>query len=567
MNYHTHLISGVVNKKSSASELPHSPYLGTARRQSQPAPTPSRNEGEQLARAAAYIRERISRRSLASNESVRCSPAVPPDKIGDPESDSRRLETRVVNKEKETSVTIRSPVSEGSESPLVRPDASLQQLKTRRAEELSSEYSEAIPWLPGPVLDEANSQRQRNLHAVNNVEASMDASSPVPNTALTPLYTSASIYPTQTYPSFQSRHVLLGSHQLVLPSTRSSVDLDWFDTSRQRPWDVINTLINPASTSQYSPESKTEGTKTSPLSSVTGRSPQHVPSFPLQDAPYRLDGAVIQRCNLHAISNVKTNTVWCSLDSPAVPLPRSHQFRPKPPELPVSRLGSSKRYSLDIVNTKSDLSTSQYLPKSMAVFTPPVPKRASQTFALDLGCGLDMLSRMMRIPRVITFRAIRNPKAEEMQYTIILEYIEDDETPSSAPPYIYIDTKTTANAVPFLPPKPSWWAETPGSVCVDLAWRARCKPPNIAVDSRRQNYSVVNKMNNPGDEHSPLYRAVRILPKPSTLIRIDCLRPRRKPNLDISQYTSAPARQPRHCRSFASLVVVLLRYLRIDSEG
>src|SRR6266550_1088056 len=49
-------ILNVVNKKSSASELPHSPYLGTARRQSQP----SRNEGEQLARAVAYIRERIS---------------------------------------------------------------------------------------------------------------------------------------------------------------------------------------------------------------------------------------------------------------------------------------------------------------------------------------------------------------------------------------------------------------------------------------------------------------------------------------------------------------------------
>src|SRR6266576_389918 len=129
-------ILNVVNKKSSASELPHSPYLGTARRQSQP----SRNEGEQLASAVAYIRERISRRSLACNESVRCSPAVPPDKIGDPKSDSRRLETRVVNKEKETSVTIRSPVSEGSESSLVRPDAIPQQLKARRAEELSSEH-------------------------------------------------------------------------------------------------------------------------------------------------------------------------------------------------------------------------------------------------------------------------------------------------------------------------------------------------------------------------------------------------------------------------------------------
>src|SRR6266550_1866878 len=108
----------VVNKKSSASEL-HSPYPGTVRRQSQNTSIPSSYEEGQLASAAAYIRERMNRRSLTHNESIRCSPAVPPDKIADPDSDSRRLETRVVNKETEMSVTIRSPVSEGPESPLV----------------------------------------------------------------------------------------------------------------------------------------------------------------------------------------------------------------------------------------------------------------------------------------------------------------------------------------------------------------------------------------------------------------------------------------------------------------
>ena len=429
-------ILNVVNKKSSASELLHSPYPGTARRQSQQRLAPSRNEGEQLARAAAYIRERISRRSLTRDESVCCSSKVPPDKAADPDSDSGRLNTRVVNKETEMSVRIRSPESEGSESPPVQSDTVPQQLKTRRAEELSSEYSEAIPWLPGPVFDEASSRWQRNLHAVSNVEMSMSSRSPKPES------------------------------------------------------------------------------EPSPFLSETGRS-----------------------------------------------------FQPKPPELPVSRLGSSKRCSLDIVNNKFGLNTSQCSPELAVVLTPPMPIRASQTFAFDFSCSLDMLSRMMRVLRVITCRAIRNPKAEEMQYTIILEHVEDDRTPSSASSYIYIDTGTTANAVPFIPPKPSRWAETPGSVCVDLTWRARCKPPNFAVDSRRQSYLVVNKMNNPGDEYSPLCRAVRILPKPSNLLRTNHLRLRRLLKVDISRLTSVTARPPCHRRSFASFVVVFLRYLRIDSEG
>src|SRR6266576_2275807 len=185
-----------------------------------------------------------------------------------------------------------------------------------------------------------------------------------------------------------------------------------------------------------------------------------------------------------------------------------------------------------------------------------------------LGCNPGMLSTMTRVLSVINFCPIRTRNDEEMQYTIILEYIEDDETPSSAPPYIYIDTKTAANALPLvLPPEPSWWAETPGSACVECIWRARCKPPNIAVNSRRQNYSVVNKTFNSGDEYSPLYRAVRILPKPSNLLRIHHLRLRRLLNVDISRFTSVTTRPPCHCRSFVSFVVVILWYLRIDSEG
>ncbi len=174
----------------------------------------------------------------------------------------------------------------------------------------------------------------------------------------------------------------------------------------------------------------------------------------------------------------------------------------------------------------------------------------------------------MQVLCVNTFRAIRNRKAEEMQYTIIHEYFEDDWTTASAPPYTYVEDKATANAVPFLPPKPSWWAETPGSVCIERIWHAGCKPPNIiAVNSRRQDNHVVNKMKNSGDEYSPLYRAVRILPKPSNLIRVNHLRLRRLLNIDASQFMSILTRPPRHRRSVVSFVVQLLWCSRLDSEG
>jgi len=123
-------------------------------------------------------------RSLAHDESVRRISRVPPDKAAGPKSDSRRLDVQVVNKETETSVTARSPESEGLEPSLVQPDAATQQPMIRRASELS-EHSKSVPWPPGPVLDEANSRWQQNLPAVSNVESNMNSRSPVPS--LSPL--------------------------------------------------------------------------------------------------------------------------------------------------------------------------------------------------------------------------------------------------------------------------------------------------------------------------------------------------------------------------------------------
>lgn len=64
---------------------------------------------------------------------------------------------------------------------------------------------------------------------------------------------------------------------------------------------------------------------------------------------------------------------------------------------------------------------------------------ASAAITLIVGCGLSIMLRMMQILCVITFRTIKDHKAKEMEYTIIHDRIEDDETPTSAPPYAHID--------------------------------------------------------------------------------------------------------------------------------
>src|SRR6266576_3996739 len=77
-----------VNKTSSGSAT-HSPEHKTARKRSHPPFSPSGGEGGgQLARAAAYMRERIAQRSSAFDEFVCRSPKAPPDKVT--ESDTTR---------------------------------------------------------------------------------------------------------------------------------------------------------------------------------------------------------------------------------------------------------------------------------------------------------------------------------------------------------------------------------------------------------------------------------------------------------------------------------------------
>ena len=108
----------VVNKTLGVYNL-HSPSLETARKQSIPTLVSSSVNGEgQLARAAAYIQERILRCSSACVEFVPRTPKVPPDKKS--KLDIQRRVLNVVNEAEKVSASSRSPESSTESALLFR---------------------------------------------------------------------------------------------------------------------------------------------------------------------------------------------------------------------------------------------------------------------------------------------------------------------------------------------------------------------------------------------------------------------------------------------------------------
>src|SRR6266550_2324504 len=100
--------SKVVNKTSLAS-VAHSPSPKTTRKWSNPSYAPARVDGGgQLARAAAYIRERTTRRSPAFDEFVCRTPKGPPDRMT--ESESIRQPALLAVSKAETSAQSHSPI-------------------------------------------------------------------------------------------------------------------------------------------------------------------------------------------------------------------------------------------------------------------------------------------------------------------------------------------------------------------------------------------------------------------------------------------------------------------------
>src|SRR6266576_3387702 len=117
--------SKVVNKTSLAS-VEHSTSPKTTRKWSNPSSAPARVDGGgQLARAAAYIRERTTRRSPAFDEFVCRTPKGPPDRMT--ESESKRQPTLLAVSKIETSAYLHSPITSAALTPLAPLPAILSQ--------------------------------------------------------------------------------------------------------------------------------------------------------------------------------------------------------------------------------------------------------------------------------------------------------------------------------------------------------------------------------------------------------------------------------------------------------
>ncbi|KAF8344801.1 hypothetical protein F5887DRAFT_917826 [Amanita rubescens] len=440
----------------------------TVQRQSNPNNYPSEvSEGRHLASAAAYVQERRRRRSLDCDETIRRIHKGPLDKTN--ESASQRLSLFIVRREIDLSMSACSP--EDSEPPPVQPEAAPQHFNIPRATELSIPCSKLVLRRPEPILPESVNVEERvedtpqDPYTVNNEERNVNLHSPSPRVAVSSPYPSILVHPVQAYPILQLKSIAL---QLDQPFMRSNVGPDCLDSSRQQVLDVVSGTVG-VSINPHSPVPSAVPTLF--FSSTSTSALLSLPTTQLSSALRQLVGSSTQ-----------------SSDLPS----------------------QSRRYPCDVVSQSFNPSAAAYSPQPAMALTLPI----LQAVAFDLDCSLGTSLRMTRVLSVITFCAIHNRKAEETEYTIIHE---DDKTPTSAPPYAYVDAKAAANAPPSLPPKPSWWAETPDSTSVERIWRTRYKPSNVAVNSRQLDCLVVNKTNVMGEHHSHL-RWAEMIPPNLTMI-------------------------------------------------
>jgi len=150
---------------------------------------------------------------------------------------------------------------------------------------------------------------------------------------------------------------------------------------------------------------------------------------------------------------------------------------PKPPD---NR--DLKQCPCDAVSTSIHISSDvQYSLEHEVALIPPIPETVGWDITLVLG-SLGKLLRMMWVLCVITFCAIKDREAEEMQYTIIHEYIEDDETP------------TSAWVLPTHPPAHLLGMHNPRYPSLERVARI-LKPPIRVAYTRWFLYEIVNTLN------------------------------------------------------------------------
>ena len=458
----------VVKDRLTVSEL-HSRRHETVRRQSKPKKNPSEvSEGKYLASAAAYVRARISRRSLNNDEVVCRASNDPPDKVI--ESVSQRLSVSVVRKEIETSVNTCSPrlEPEEPESPLALSEAVPQRLDTQRAIKLSIRYLNLDPRHPESKMgishvEVVGSCAEKLTESVNvevsNEETSADSHSPGRCTIPSPAHTSAPADPEQAFSTPQLESSML---QLDRFPVQSSTEPDCINSSRRQVLDVVSGTVR-IGESPHSP-----ALRTVPASILSPASAS--PVLPLPTT--QLNSALRQLVESSTQSSNRLD--WSS---------------------------RSRQYLCDVVSQSFKSSTTAYSPNFEAESTPPIPKHVDHSVNVPRRRESKELSRRVccKPPDETVSSRRRNPIVVNTNVSpSVLKH-----SPSS----------WIARALSMPSPKTLWWAEIPDSTRAEYIWHVRRKPPDALVNRRRQSYGVVNKTNNIGDYDSPLPWAETMPPK------------------------------------------------------
>ncbi|KAF8347517.1 hypothetical protein F5887DRAFT_1072518 [Amanita rubescens] len=494
----------VVNKRSTVSEV-HSRNSETVQRQSKPDNSPSEvSEGRYLASAAAYVQERKRRRSLDCDETVRRPPKGPSDKMVESSSSCDEA-LSFVRKGIDASVNSRSPESEpeDSESPPVRPKAAPQQLITPRVKELSIPCSKPVPHHPESTLEISHAEisesraekhleavnaeeragddpqvlkqhneaeeQLRDPHTVNDKEMSSDLHSPDPCMALAPLTHTATL-PTQAVSPHQLKDISFESHQLFQHLTQLGCVPDCLNSSRRRVLDIISETAG-ISESLHSPAFCTVPVSI-PLSAFTN------PVLPLPTT--QLNSVLRQLVRSSTQSSNELD--WSS---------------------------SLRRYPCDVVSSTLSPNTNRHSPKFEVELIPPIPKPVGHPVNIPCRRGSSEFS----------WRARCKPPDS----AVATRQRNDDVVNTNVNPSVsrHSPSSRIANELSTPPPKTLWWAEASDSTCVEGVWRTRYKPPDVAVNHRRQNYDVVNKTNSIGEYDSPLLWAETMPPKSISVLGDD----------------------------------------------
>lgn len=499
-----------VIKKRSDMSTPCSPSLQTARKWSSPPITLYGTEGGQLASAAAYIQERLMRRSSAFDEFPRHSPKVRPEQAVDIDRrSSEHLET-------ESSVSIVPAMPALAKTWRHSRESLASDLEVIQSVVIcfaALQEAQAADKAAG-ALQQSNGavSRLRELNMVNSDDIKLRSRSPTPLvTPVSPTLSSA------CYPQGLSLRLPdLGSSDILLRSSNNG-------GLERRLHDVV---------SGGGMASPTVEVVSIGLEALRAKSPSTEYLKSVRCSPERLEASEVSEgakpalqvpINKQSIGSAKRQPASLVVSKSETsarlhsPIP-STALTPSAlvPAIPsqadsVSELGlvlvrlvlkppddrDFKRYPCDAVTSIHISSEVRHSLEPEVALIPHIVEPVGWATTFVLGCGLGVMLRMMMVLCVITFRAIKERRAEETEYTIIHEYVVNDKTSTSASPYAHIEVPLGIKELP--------WRE------------AQHKLPVIAVSARRRNDCVVSaNITLSASERLPSSEAAWVLSTPAS---------------------------------------------------